>query len=248
MSRPNQPSRLDLELVHRGLAQSRARARDLILRGQVTVDGVSVTKPSTSIERDTVLQVSPEGRHVSRGALKLTAALNAFDYEVTGRTCLDVGASTGGFTEILLSNGAAKVYAVDVGHGQLAPSLREDPRVVNLEGHDARALASANLESVTAIVADVSFISLRKALPVPLTLATSGAWLVALIKPQFEVGRDNVGKGGIVRDEAVREQSVEDVRSWLSGQRGWVISGTIPSPITGGSGNVEYLLGARYNV
>ena len=157
-----------------------------------------------------------------------------------------MGASTGGFTEVLLTRGAAKVYAVDVGHGQLHASLRDNPRVVSFEGCDARTLTRALIpEPVAAIVADVSFISLTKALLPALGLAAPGAWLVALIKPQFEVGRGGVGKGGIVREAVARQQAVDSVTAWISAQDGWRIAGVVPSPIKGGSGNEEYLLGAR---
>jgi 23S rRNA (cytidine1920-2'-O)/16S rRNA (cytidine1409-2'-O)-methyltransferase len=161
------------------------------------------------------------------------------------RSALDIGASTGGFTQVLLARGATRVYAVDVGHGQLAPRLASDPRVVSLERCDARRLDRALVpEPVGAIVADVSFISLAKALPVPLSLAGPGAWLVALIKPQFEVGPAAVGKGGVVRDPAARQQAVQTVRGWMAGQPGWRVCDVVPSPIAGGSGNEEFLLGA----
>jgi 23S rRNA (cytidine1920-2'-O)/16S rRNA (cytidine1409-2'-O)-methyltransferase len=187
-------------------------------------------------------------RNVSRGAAKLAAALRAFEFDAEGCTALDVGASTGGFTEVLLERGAKKVYAVDVGHGQLHASLRHNARVVSLEGCDARDLTRAAVfEPITAIVADVSFISLTKALGPALALAAPGAWLVALIKPQFEVGPKLVGKGGIVRDEAARLRAVEEVTAWLAAQDGWRLAGTIPSPIRGGSGNEEFLMGALYD-
>jgi 23S rRNA (cytidine1920-2'-O)/16S rRNA (cytidine1409-2'-O)-methyltransferase len=182
---------------------------------------------------------------VSRGAAKLAAALDRFRFPVEGRIALDIGASTGGFTQVLLARGATRVYAVDVGHGQLAPRLASDPRVISLERCDARRLDRALVpEPVGAIVADVSFISLTKALPVPLALAGPGAWLVALIKPQFEAGRAAVGKGGVVRDPAARQQAVQTVRGWVAGQVGWHIADVMPSPIAGGSGNEEFLLGA----
>jgi 23S rRNA (cytidine1920-2'-O)/16S rRNA (cytidine1409-2'-O)-methyltransferase len=198
---------------------------------------------------EAVLTLEPGvSRAVSRGAVKLSAALEAFGFDPEGCVALDLGASTGGFTEVLLMRGAKKVYAVDVGHGQLHASLKGDPRVVSLEGCDARALTAATIdEPVDAIVADVSFISLTKALGPALALAAPGAFLVALVKPQFEAGRENVGKGGIVRDEAARRRAVAEVTAWLAAQRGWRVKGVIASPIKGGSGNEEFLLGALHH-
>ncbi len=187
----------------------------------------------------------PAAGYVSRAALKLLAALEAFPLEVEGRVCVDIGASTGGFTQVLLEHGAARVHAVDVGHGQLADSLRNDPRVICLEGHNARNLTAAHIpEPPDIIVSDVSFISLTLALPPVLALAKSGAQLRALVKPQFEAGPEHVGKGGIVRDERVHRQVLERIRTWLETE-GWQVTGTIPSPITGSDGNREYLLAAE---
>lgn len=241
--------RLDQALVRRGLAPTRARARDLILRGQVSVDGHVVAKASASVtDAAELLVAAAEAGDVSRGAVKLRAALAAFGFSPTDRVCLDVGASTGGFTQTLLAGGASRVYAVDVGQAQLAATLREDQRVVVLEKQDARGLGPAQIpERVGAIVADVSFISLTKVLPTPLSLAAPGAWLICLVKPQFEAGRDAVGKGGVVRDAAARDAAVDAVRGWLGRQPGWQVTGTIASPITGGSGNAEFLLGARFD-
>ncbi|MGH6736372.1 MAG: TlyA family RNA methyltransferase [Methyloceanibacter sp.] len=241
-------TRLDKKLVDAGLAPSRARAADLVRRGQVTVAGEVVLKPGALVGSDAPLAVAPGAAvSVSRGAIKLRAALDAFGLSPAGRVALDVGASTGGFTEVLLARGAAKVYAVDVGRGQLHDRLRSDPRVVSLEATDARSLDAALIpESAGAIVADVSFISLTQALPAALTRAAPDAWLVALIKPQFEAGREAVGKGGIVRDEDDRERAVARVREFLEGV-GWTVLGVIPSPIEGGSGNVEFLIGARHD-
>ena len=239
--------RLDQELVARSLAPSRARARDLIVRGMVTVAGATASKPAQVVTPDTVIAVA-EGaaRFVSRGGDKLIAALDAFGFDATDRIALDIGASTGGFTDVLLSRGAAKVYAVDVGHGQIHPRIAADPRVVSLEGTDARQIDAATIpDLVTALVADLSFISLLKAMPLPLTLCDDGAWLVALIKPQFEVGRGAIGKGGIVRFAADRERAVAAITDWLNTQDGWQVVGVIPSPITGSDGNQEYLIGAR---
>lgn len=242
-------ARLDQALVLRGLAPTRSRARDLILRGAVTVDGKTIVKPAAPISPAAALSVTAEeAGDVSRGGVKLRAALAAFAFDPAGVVCLDIGASTGGFTQTMLAVGAAKVYAVDVGHGQLAGTLRDDARVVNLEAQDARRLTTGQIpERVGAIVADVSFISLAKALAIPLSFAAPGAWLAALIKPQFEAGRDGIGKGGIVRDGYVREAAVENVRAWIAAQPGWTVIGVVPSPIAGGSGNKEFLLGARFH-
>ncbi len=241
--------RLDQALVARGLAATRSRARDLILRGQVLVGGRTAAKAGTLVAEDAEITVAPGAgaEAVSRGGLKLAAALDAFAFDPSGRVALDVGASTGGFTEVLLARGAARVYAVDVGHGQLHPRLTADPRVVSLEGTDARALdASIVPEPAGAIVADVSFISLAKALPAALALAAPGAFVVALIKPQFEAGPEGVDKGGIVRDPAVRDAAVARIRDWIASLPGWNVTGVIPSPIQGGSGNQEFLLGALF--
>ncbi len=239
--------RLDLSLVERGLAPTRSRARDLIKGAKVLIDGELCSKPGAEVDEDEEVTLREGGPHpVSRGGAKLTAALASFEFDPMGLVALDVGASTGGFTEVLLKRGAKKVYAVDVGHGQLHPSLRANARVVSFEGCDARFLTRTLIpEPIAAIVADVSFISLTKALSPALALAAPGAWLVALVKPQFEVGRGGVGKGGIVREAAARQGAVETVTAWLSAQPGWRIAGVVPSPIKGGSGNEEYLLGAR---
>jgi 23S rRNA (cytidine1920-2'-O)/16S rRNA (cytidine1409-2'-O)-methyltransferase len=239
-------ARLDARLVELGLVPSRARAQDLIRRGLVDIAGVVETRPSVGVAADAAIRLSQAaGDYVSRGAVKLIAALEHFRFHVAGVVALDVGASTGGFTQALLARGAARVYAVDVGHGQLHASLASDARVVALEGCDARHLDRMRVsEPVGAIVADVSFISLTKALPVPMTLVGAGAWLVALIKPQFEAGRAAIGKGGIVRNPAARQRAVELVRDWIPAQPGWRVLDVIPSPIAGGSGNEEFLLGA----
>jgi 23S rRNA (cytidine1920-2'-O)/16S rRNA (cytidine1409-2'-O)-methyltransferase len=240
-------NRLDIVLVERGLAPSRSRARDLIKGGKVLVDGEVCMKAGAEVDEDEALSLRGAGPPaVSRAGAKLASALASFEFDPAGLVALDVGASTGGFTEVLLARGAAKVYAVDVGHGQMHASLRDNPRVVSFEGCDARALTRVLIpEPVAAIVADVSFISLTKALLPALGLAAPGAWLVALIKPQFEVGRGGVGKGGIVREAAARQRAVDSVTAWISAQDGWRIAGMVPSPIKGGSGNEEYLLGAR---
>jgi 23S rRNA (cytidine1920-2'-O)/16S rRNA (cytidine1409-2'-O)-methyltransferase len=238
--------RLDLQLVARGLAPSRARAQALIRGGLVEVQGALVTRPAAGVPESADISLrGPVDEHVSRGALKLAAAMDHFRFPLNGIVALDVGASTGGFTEVLLAGGAARVYAVDVGHGQLNARLRKEERVICLEGCDARRLDRTRIpEPVDAIVADVSFISLTKVLAAPLALATNKAWLVALIKPQFEAGRAAVGKRGIVRDSAARSQAVELVRGFLAAQAGWRVLGVIASPISGATGNAEFLLGA----
>jgi 23S rRNA (cytidine1920-2'-O)/16S rRNA (cytidine1409-2'-O)-methyltransferase len=245
MTAPNeQPQRLDLALVARGLVATRAKARDVIARGHVRIDGEVARKPAMSVRAGQMIAVDAQAAaQVSRGAVKLAAALDHFRLDATARVALDVGASTGGFTQVLLERGAARVYAVDVGRDQLHASLKEDPRVVALEECDARTLDRAIVpDAIDAIVADVSFISVRKTLPSALALAAPGCWLVALVKPQFEVGREGVGKGGIVRDAALRVQALENVREWLALQQGWSVIGDMPSPIEGGAGNVEFLL------
>jgi 23S rRNA (cytidine1920-2'-O)/16S rRNA (cytidine1409-2'-O)-methyltransferase len=244
MNALDEPQRLDLALVARGLVATRAKARDLIARGEVRVDGEVAQKPAMSVREEQTIAVDAQAAaQVSRGAVKLAAALDQFSLDPAGRVALDVGASTGGFTQVLLERGATRVYAVDVGKGQLHASLASDPRVVALEECDARTLDHTLVpEAISAIVVDVSFISLRKVLPSALALAAPGCWIVALVKPQFEVGREGVGKGGIVRDLVLREKALTDVRDWLAAQAGWSVIGDMPSPIEGGSGNVEFLL------
>jgi 23S rRNA (cytidine1920-2'-O)/16S rRNA (cytidine1409-2'-O)-methyltransferase len=237
--------RLDTVLVERGLVESRAKARAAIEAGLVSVNGQTVTKPSDRVADDAPIEASPAHPWVGRGALKLDHALGLWPIDVAGRVVLDVGASTGGFTEVALARGAARVFAVDVGREQLHPRLRADPRVVSLEGRDARGLSREVVpEPVGLIVSDVSFISLAKALPAALDLAGEGADLVALVKPQFEVGPGRVGKGGIVRDPAARAQALAAVRGFLA-ETGWLTRAVADSPIPGGDGNAEYLLWAR---
>ena len=240
--------RLDQVLVEKGFAPTRSKAADLIRLGAVSVGGVAVLKPGAPVAPDTCLSISLDASpYVSRGGLKLAAALDAFGLEARGRIAVDVGASTGGFTDVLLARGAAGVFAIDVGRDQLHAKLRADPRVVVLEAMDARRLGPELIPGpVTAIVADVSFISLTQALPAALALATPGAWLVALIKPQFEAGREAVGKGGIVREASDRAKAVARVRDFIEGQPGWTVIGEMLSPILGGSGNEEFLIGARH--
>lgn len=242
--------RLDQILSEKQLAPSRSRARDAIERECVSVAGKTVTKAGYLVDptAEIIVRDGAGLGFVSRGALKLSAALEAFKLDPSGRTALDIGASTGGFTEVLLSHGAKKVYCVDVGHRQLHPDIADDPRVVSLEGQDARDLSDEIItDPITALVADVSFISLTKVIPAALSLAAPGCWLVALIKPQFEVGSDHVGKDGVVKDFQVREKAVQTVCNWVSNQTGWRLIGTRQSPITGGSGNVETLVGAIRN-
>ena len=241
------PKRLDMALVERGLAPTRARARDAILRGHVTIGGRLAAKPAQTVEDSAEIAVDdPAAAYVSRAALKLIAGLDRFGFSPNGRTALDLGASTGGFTQVLLERGARKVFAIDVGHGQLDPSLAADPRVVSREGLNARDLTLADIgEEVGAIVADVSFISLRLVLPPALRLAAPGAWGVFLVKPQFEAGRDAIGKGGIVRDAQLGERTAAELAAWLETEMGWRTAGVILSPIEGGDGNREFLLGAE---
>ncbi|MGE0025055.1 MAG: TlyA family RNA methyltransferase [Hyphomicrobium sp.] len=237
--------RLDKALLLRGLVPTRSRARDLIVRGAVRVGDAVEMKPGALVAEDAAIAVCEPSDYVSRGALKLAAALTAFGFEARGRVALDVGASTGGFTEVLLHEGAGHVFAVDVGREQLHARLRADPRVTSLEGSDVRDLSEQDIpRRVTAIVADVSFISLEKALPAALRFADPGAWLVALVKPQFEAGPAAVGKGGIVRDGAVRAAQVDKIAAWIGGLGGWRVVGRMSSPIEGGSGNQEFLIGA----
>ncbi len=242
-----QRQRLDQVLVVRQLVQSRSRARDLIARGAVVVAGEVAAKAGQLVAGDVEIQVEEEANaYVARSGAKLVAALRAFNFECAGVTALDVGASTGGFTQVLLENGAARVYAVDVGHGQLDGELAGDARVVSLEGVDARGLTREQVpEKVGAIVIDVSFISLANILPHVVTFAGPNCWLVALVKPQFELGREALGKGGIVRDSAGGLEAVTKVRSVLL-ELGWEIEGDLPSPLPGKKGNVEYLIGGRF--
>jgi len=241
-------TRLDHLLTLRGLAATRSRARDLIKRGVVTVGGAVETRPGIGLPPDAEITVNEDwSGYVSRGALKLEAALDRFGFGCAGLVALDIGASTGGFTQMLLRRGARRVYAVDVGRGQLHPVLAADARVVSLENTDARRLDRTHIpEPAEAIVADLSFISLTKALPAALSLIAPGAWAIALVKPQFEVGPERVGKGGIVKSEAARERAVAEIAAFFTARSGWQVEGTMPSPIEGQSGNREYLIGARH--
>jgi 23S rRNA (cytidine1920-2'-O)/16S rRNA (cytidine1409-2'-O)-methyltransferase len=238
MSRRQRADRL---LVERGLFESRAKAQAAITAGLVTTDAAPVRKPSQEIARDAQLSAAPAHPYVSRGGVKLAAALDRFGFDPTGRICLDVGASTGGFTQVLLERSAARVYAVDVGRGQLHETLRARPDVVSLEETDIRTLSPDRLGAQPSLIAvDVSFISLKHVLPVALALTNPPAQLVALIKPQFEAGRGALKKG-IVRDESVHAAVCDDVSAFVA-TLGWHVLGVIPSPIAGGDGNVEFLL------
>jgi 23S rRNA (cytidine1920-2'-O)/16S rRNA (cytidine1409-2'-O)-methyltransferase len=238
-------TRADLLLVARGLFESRAKARAAIEAGGVMADGKLVAKASEMLSEDAAIEATPAHPWVGRGALKLEHALTLWPVAVEGRVALDVGASTGGFTEVCLAAGARRVYAVDVGRGQLHASLADDPRVVALEGLDARNLTAAQVPAPPQlVVCDVSFIGLAKALPAALALAGQGADLVALVKPQFEVGPERVGKGGLVKDEGARAEALEGVKAFLTTE-GWVVRASADSPIEGGEGAREYLLWAQ---
>lgn len=237
--------RADQALVDRGLAETRSKAQALILAGLVHADSRRIDKAGDMIGEDQPLTVKGQDHPwVSRGGLKLVKGLDVFDIDPSGLVCLDVGASTGGFTDVLLSRGAAKVFAVDVGHGQLAWKLREDPRVVVLERTNARHLTMEQVpEPVDLVVCDASFIGLETVLPAPLALTRAGARLVALIKPQFEVGKGRVGKGGVVRDPDLHREVCDRIAGWLGGLPGWQVLGIEESPITGPEGNKEFLIG-----
>jgi 23S rRNA (cytidine1920-2'-O)/16S rRNA (cytidine1409-2'-O)-methyltransferase len=239
--------RLDALLVERGLAETRSKAQALIMAGLVWSGERRLDKPGLSLSPETPIEV--KGRDhpwVSRGGLKLVHALDHFAIDPAGAVALDIGASTGGFTDVLLARGAARVYAVDVGYGQFAAKLRGDPRVVLLERVNARHLTRAEVpQPVDLIVCDASFIGLETVLPAALALAAESAWLVALIKPQFEVGKGRVGKGGVVRDAALHREVCDRIVAWLGSQPGWHVEGLTGSPILGADGNQEFLVCAR---
>lgn len=238
--------RIDQLLVSRGFAESRARAQALVMAGLVFSGERKIDKPGQQLADDAPVEV--RGRDhpwVSRGGIKLAHALDAFGLDPAGATAMDIGSSTGGFTDVLLQRGAEHVFAVDSGTNQLAWKLRQDPRVTVLEKTSARILTPGQIDRVCGwVVCDASFISLRKVLEVPLNLAAEQCRLVALIKPQFEVGRGEVGKGGVVRDPALHQRVCDEVREWLAGE-GWRIQGIVESPITGPEGNVEFLISAE---
>ncbi len=238
--------RLDQLLVERGLAESRTRAQALVMAGHVTVGDAKAAKPGQQVAADAAIAVKGSDHPwVSRGGIKLAHAFADFGIDVMGLVAMDVGSSTGGFTDVLLTGGATKVYAVDSGTNQLAWKLRRDERVVVHEQTSARILTEAHIpEPIDLIVCDASFIGLAKVLERPLGFAKPGAQLVALIKPQFEAGRDEVGKGGVVRNEAVHKRVCDEVQMWLV-EKGWTVEGLTTSPITGPQGNVEFLVWAR---
>jgi 23S rRNA (cytidine1920-2'-O)/16S rRNA (cytidine1409-2'-O)-methyltransferase len=244
---PEKKQRLDQLLVERGLAHSRAKAQALILAGQVFAGQQRLNKPGQGVAADLALEVrGPSSPYVSRGGLKLAHGLDHFGIDPKGMVALDVGASTGGFSDVLLQRGAARIYAVDVGYGQLDWRLRNDPKVVVLERTNARYLNRDLIpEPVDLVVCDASFISLEIVLPAALQLTNAGAWLVALIKPQFEVGKGQVGKGGVVRDPALQAQVCADIARWLAEEQTWQVLGVTESPITGPKGNREFLIAAR---
>ena len=248
MSRPIETIRLDQLLLNAGLVASRSRARDAISRGTVRVNGRVVTKPSSTFPTNAKIEIDdPAQAYVSRAALKLKAALDHFGLDPAGLDCLDIGASTGGFTDILLERGANHVIAVDVGHDQLHPRLREDERITNYEGLNARVLEEDHLEDreIGVVVSDVSFISLKLALPPALTMAEPGAFCVLLVKPQFEAGREAISKAGLLKEPDSAPAVAAELERWLVEGMGWQSLGLVPSPITGGDGNVEFLLGGR---
>lgn len=238
-------TRLDVHLVETCQFESRARAREAIEAGLVRVDGVIARKPSTPVVEGAVVAAEALHPYVSRAALKLKGALDIFDVTIAGKPCLDVGASTGGFVEVLLEQGASRIVAVDVGTGQLHSRLRDDGRVISLESQDARDLTREQAGAPQIITCDASFIGLAKVIERPLSLAADTCDLIALFKPQFEVGRSAVGKGGIVKDNAALQAALERFRIWLNGRYGFEIRGVADSPITGGDGNREFLVHAR---
>ena len=239
--------RADQLLVERGLAESRTKAQALIIAGSVFSEEQRIDKPGQMLAGDRPLELRGSGiPYVSRGGFKLAHGLDHFELDPTDMVAIDVGASTGGFTDVLLQQGAARVHAVDVGHGQLDWRLRNDPRVRVLEKTNARHLAVEQIgEPIDLIVCDASFISLRTVLPASLAMIKPDGWLIALIKPQFEVGKGEVGKGGVVKDEALHQRVCSEIRTWLEQERGWSVLDVTPSPILGPRGNREFLVGAR---
>lgn len=238
--------RLDQLIVDRGLADSKTRAQALVMAGHVYIADTKAQKPGQQIAEDAEISVKGSDHPwVSRGGIKLAHALETFEIDVTGAVAIDVGSSTGGFTDVLLSNGAVRVYAVDSGTNQLAWKLRQDPRVIVHEQTSARILTDTHIpETVDLIVCDASFIGLAKVLERPLSFARPAAQLVALIKPQFEAGRDEVGKGGVVRDAQVHQRVCDEISMWLV-EKNWTVLGLTTSPITGPQGNVEFLVWAQ---
>lgn len=242
----NRSMRLDEALVARGLYPSRSRARDAILRGTVSVNGATIAKASHPVSPDMSILVDDAAHaYVSRAALKLVAGLDGFGFSPSGLNALDIGSSTGGFVEVLLERGASHVTGVDVGHGQLHSKLGSDPHVTNIERLNARDFARDHLngKAIGFVTSDVSFISLKLALPPALDLAEAGAHCVLLVKPQFEAGREAIGKGGLLKDPMLGPQIAQDLARWLDNQPGWRSIGILPSPVSGGDGNHEFLLG-----
>ncbi len=247
MTTPDE-QRLDQLLVALELVASRSRARDAIQRGTVKVDGRVVTKPSLTFSSDVAIEIDdPAQDYVSRAALKLVAGLDHFGLDPSGQECLDVGASTGGFTEVLLKRGAAHVTAIDVGHDQMHPRVAADPRVTNIEGLNARYLESEDIggRPISFVVSDVSFISLKLALAPALDMAEPGSRCLLLVKPQFEAGREAISKAGLLKDPASAPKVAAELERWLVEDMGWESLGLIPSPIAGGDGNQEFLLAGR---
>lgn len=240
--------RLDQLIVDRNLADSKTRAQALVMAGHVFVGDAKALKPGQQVAEDADVQVKGSDHPwVSRGGIKLAHALEEFAINVTDAVAMDVGSSTGGFTDVLLTNGAARVYAVDSGTNQLAWKLRQDERVIVHEQTSARILTESHIpEAIDIIVCDASFISLAKVLETPLTFAKPGAQIIALIKPQFEAGRGEVGKGGVVRDEAIHARVCDEVKMWLV-EKNWTVRGLTTSPITGPQGNIEFLIWAQNN-
>jgi 23S rRNA (cytidine1920-2'-O)/16S rRNA (cytidine1409-2'-O)-methyltransferase len=239
--------RADIALVEAGLAETRSKAQALIMAGRIFAGETRIEKAGTPVSDDAELTLrGPVHPWVSRGGQKLAHALKEFDISPDGQTCLDIGASTGGFTDVLLHHGAARVYAVDVGHGQLDWGLRNDPRVVALEKTNARYIGSDKIpEPIDILVCDASFIGLQTVLPAAMDLVTPGGQLIALIKPQFEVGKGKVGKGGVVRDPDLRAEACAKIETWINGLEQWETTGLSESPITGPKGNIEFLIAAR---
>ena len=244
-----QKIRADQALLEQGLADSRSKAQAIILAGKVYLDTKKIEKAGQTIPKDAKLEVKGKQHPwVGRGGIKLAHGLDCFEISAKNKTVLDVGSSTGGFTDVALQDGAKKVYAVDVGHGQLDWKLRNDPRVVVMERTNARYLDNVAItEPIELIVCDASFISLKTILPAPMSLAKKGAHLIALIKPQFEVGKESVGKKGVVREPELHKQVVDDIKNWLDGRENWQVLDTDTSPITGPEGNVEFLICAQFN-
>jgi len=240
--------RLDQLLVERGLAESRSRAQALIMAGKVFSDTKRLDKAGQQVTADISIEIKGQDHPwVSRGGLKLEKGLAHFAISVEGKTCIDVGASTGGFTDVLLTHGAAKVYAVDVGQGQLAWKLRQDDRVIVMEKTNARRLSIDDIpDPIDMVVCDASFIGLEVVLPAALGLVQPGGHVIALIKPQFEVGRGRVGKGGVVRDPELHQEVCDRIEAWLNGLEGWTVLGITESPIKGPEGNVEFLICAAF--